>query len=55
MEYTIAQLEAGLADARFEYVNARKLNDAHPSVENFQNVRCARARIERINVMIAEA
>ena len=55
MEYTIAQLEAGLADARAEYKNAKELNNSYPSVEHFFDVTCARDRIKRINVMIAEA
>ena len=55
MTYTIAQLEAGLADAKAEYKNAKAVNATYPSVEAFFNVENTYARIKRINTMIAEA
>ena len=55
MEYTIAQLEAGLADAKAEYKNAKAVNATYPSVEAFFNVENTRARIKRINTLIKAA
>ena len=55
MEYTIAQLEAGLADAKAEYKNAKAVEAAYPCVEHFFNIQNARARIKRINTLIKAA
>ena len=55
MEYTIAQLEAGLADAKAEYKNAKAVNATYPSVEAFFNVENTYARIKRINALIKAA
>jgi len=55
MEYTIAQLNAGLSNAMAEYRTAKNLFAKIPTEDNLHHCERTHARVERINVMIAAA
>jgi len=55
MEYTIAQLNAGLSNAMAEYRTAKNLFAKIPTEDNLHHCNRTHARVERINVMIAAA
>jgi hypothetical protein len=52
MEYTTAQLKAGLSNAKAEYKISKSIQAQYPSDENLHHCKTTYARIERIKALI---